>query len=91
MSELTKGVVVMAGFIGQALSVLLKENDALISHAKTLGGVAACRWHERTEETNIATGEKTWRYTISFDCEEDLQMFDNAVRGIVDETTEERR
>lgn len=78
----------MAGFIGQALSALLKEHDALISHAKTLGGVAACRWHERSEVRNLATDATEFHYTISFDCEEDLQAFDNAVRGIVGEVTE---
>lgn len=78
----------MAGFIGQALSVLLKENEALVAHARVLGGVAACRWHERNEVRNLATDAVEYRYTISFDCEEDVQAFDNALRGIVSEVTE---
>ncbi len=79
----------MAGFMAQALSVLLKENTELMDAAKTLGGVAACRIHRREVATNLATGERVFRWQIEFTTEEDAQAFDNCVRAIVGATTEE--
>jgi hypothetical protein len=61
VSDFTKGVIVMGGFMAQALGALFKENEELVASAKTLGGVAACRVHRREEATNLATGERSRR------------------------------
>lgn len=88
MDNFTKGVVVMAGFMAQALGALFKENEELVTNAKVLGGVAACRIHRREAATNLATGERTFRWEIEFKTEEDASVFDAAVRRIVDVVTE---
>ncbi len=89
MSDFTKGVIVMGGFMAQALGALFKENEELVASAKTLGGVAACRVHRREEATNLATGERVFRWQIEFQTEEDAEAFDNSVRAIVGAVTEE--
>jgi hypothetical protein len=89
VSDFTKGVVVMAGFMSQALSVLLKENKELVDAAKTLGGVAACRQESLDNCMDLATGRQVHRYTITFDNLEDATRFATAVSDIVDATTEE--
>jgi hypothetical protein len=79
----------MAGFIGQALSALLRENDDILSHAKSLAGHAACRIHRVEEAKDLTTGEKTVRWQIEFKNVEDATAFDNAVRGLVQRIVEE--
>jgi len=79
----------MAGFIGQALSALLRENDDILSHAKSLAGHAACRIHRVEEVQDLSTGEKTVRWQIEFKNVEDATAFDNAVRGLVQRIVEE--
>lgn len=79
----------MGGFIASALGALLRENEELVSNARTLGGVAACRIHRREAATNLATGEKTYRWEIEFKTPEDAETFDSAVRAIVDAVTED--
>lgn len=79
----------MAGFIGQALSAFLKENDEIVTHAKTLAGHAACRVHRVEEATDLMTGEKVVRWQIEFKSTEDAQAFDGAVRGLVQRIVEE--
>lgn len=81
----------MTGFIGQALSVLLKENESLVTNAKVLGGVVACRVHERQEVRNLATGDRKYLWTVEFKNEDDLEMFDAALRAIVDAATGDGR
>lgn len=78
----------MAGFMSQALSALFKENEELVHAARSLGGVAACRIHRRECATNLATGERVYRWEIEFATEEDASTFDSAVRSIVGITTE---
>lgn len=89
MGNYTKGVVVMAGFMAQALGALFKENEELVTNAKVLGGVAACRIHRVEDATNMATGERTFRWQIEFKTQEDAEMFGNALRAIVDAATGE--
>lgn len=91
MWNITKGAIVMSGFISQALSVLLKENDGLIAHARNLGGVVACRPHHQEHVRNCLTGETTFVWQVEFQNAEDLMAFDIAVRGIVDAVTGEER
>lgn len=91
MSELTKGAILMAGFMAKALSSFLLENESLVSSAKTVGGVAACRIHRQEEAKNLVTGERVYRWQIEFSSMEDALMFDNAIRSIVDEVTGEGR
>jgi hypothetical protein len=91
MSDFQKGVVVMAGFIGQALSSLFKENEDLISSARNLGGVAACRIHRVEEATNLRTGERTYRWQIEFQTQEDAQTFSDSVSVMIDAAMEEGR
>ncbi len=79
----------MAGLIGQALAVFLKENDDIVSHAKTLAGHAACRVHRVEEATNLMTGDKVVRWQIEFKSVEDANAFDGAVRGLVQRIVEE--
>ena len=81
----------MAGFMAKALSSFLMENDALVASAKAVGGVAACRIHRQEEATNLMTGERVYRWQIEFSSLEDAQTFDNAIRSIVQEVTEEGR
>jgi len=78
----------MAGFMSQALGALFRENEELVTNAKILGGVAACRIHRREEATNLATGERAYRWCIEFQSEEDASTFDGAIRNIVDAVTE---
>ena len=89
MYPFAKGVVVMAGFIGQALSALFKENEDLVSHAKNLGGVAACRIHRVEEATNMRTGERVFRWQIEFTTQEDADTFTSAVSAMIDYAMEE--
>ena len=91
MSNFTKGVVVMAGFMSQALGVLFKENQEIVEPAKALGGVAACRIHRREAATNIATGERVYRWQIEFTTQEDAETFDSSIRAIVGAVTGEGR
>lgn len=79
----------MAGFIGQALSVLLKENECIVAPARVLGGVVACRVHKQEETRNLLTGETVYRWVVEFKNDEDLQMFDTAIREIVECVTGE--
>ena len=79
----------MAGFIGQALSAFLKENDDIVTHAKSLAGHAACRIHRVEEATDLTTGDKVVRWQIEFKTAEDAIAFDNAVRGLVQRIVEE--
>ena len=83
-----KGVVLMAGFLSQALSSLFCENAELIDNAKILGGVAACRIHRREAAVNVATGERVFRWQIEFRTQEDMDTFDATVLSIVDAATE---
>lgn len=83
MSNTIKGVILMTGFLSQALSAMFKENEDLVAGARTLGGVAACRVHRREEAVNLLTGERTFRWEIEFKTKEDSEMFDAAVRRIV--------
>jgi len=76
------------GFIGQALSGFLKENDELVAAAKRLGGLAACRKEVHEECTDLNSGETSYRYVIEFATEEDAEAFTHAVRDIVGLTTE---
>lgn len=78
----------MAGFIGQALSAFLKENDDIVTHAKTLAGHAACRIHRFEEATDLMTGEKVVRWQIEFKSVDDATAFDGAVRGLVQRIVE---
>lgn len=82
-----KGVIVMAGLLSGALAALFKENEDIVSNAKRMAGVAACRIHRRETATNLATGEKVYRWQIEFTTEEDLQAFDNALRNVIDAAT----
>lgn len=91
MTNFTKGVVVMGGFMAQALGALFKENEELVTNAKVLGGVAACRIHRVEEARNLATDERTFRWQIEFKTQEDAEMFGNAVRAIVGAATGEDR
>lgn len=91
MWNLSKGAIVMAGFMSQALSVLLKENDDLISHAKSLGGVVACRQHHQEHVRNCLTGETKFVWQVEFQNADDLIAFDIAIRGIVDAVTGEEQ
>ena len=81
----------MSGMLSKALAALFKENEELATNAKILGGVAACRIHRREEATNLATGERAYRWCIEFQSEEDASTFDGAIRNIVDAVTEEGR
>jgi hypothetical protein len=78
----------MGGFMAQALSSLFKENEELVTNARILGGVAACRIHRREASTNLASGERTFRWEIEFKTEEDASTFDGALRNIVEAVTE---
>lgn len=89
MVAFTKGVVLMAGFIGQALSAFLKENDDIVSHARVLAGHAACRIHRVEQVTDLMTGETVVRWQIEFKSVEDANAFDGAVRGLVGRITED--
>lgn len=91
MTNFTKGVVVMGGLMAQALSALFKENEEIVTHAKVLAGVAACRIHRREAATNLATGERVFRWEIEFKTEEDAEMFDSSVRHIIGAVTGEGR
>jgi hypothetical protein len=91
MTDTTKGGILMAGFIGKALSGLLMENDAIINHAKTLAGVAACRMCRRETATNYDTGERVYRWQIEFKSQEDADLFNDSLRGIVKTVTGEER
>lgn len=71
-------------FLSEALSSLLKEHRDMIGFAKEIGDVSAHRWHHREEVRDIATGDRRFEYRIQFTCEEDLQRFDSAIRGLVD-------
>ncbi len=79
----------MAGFMAQALGVLLKENRELVEAAKTLGSLAASRTESIDNSMNLATGEQVHRYTITFASLEDATRFATAVSDIVDAATEE--
>lgn len=79
----------MAGLIGQALSALFKENEDLVSHAKNLGGVAACRIHRVEQATNLRTGERVYRWQIEFTTQEDADAFTAAVSAMIDYAMEE--
>jgi hypothetical protein len=85
------GGILMAGFIGSALSALFKENEVLIANAKTLGGVAACRIHRVEDVTNTRTGERTFRWQIEFKTQEDAEAFSQAVGAMIDVAMEEGR
>lgn len=89
MGDYTKGAVLMAGFLGQALSAFLRENDDIVAHAKTLAGHAACRIHRVEEATNLMTGERVVRWQIEFATQDDANAFDGAVRGLVQRIVEE--
>lgn len=91
MTDTTKGGILMAGFIGKALSGLLLENDALITNAKTLAGVAACRLCRRETATNYDTGERVYRWQIEFKSQEDADLFSDSIRNIVKAVTGEER
>lgn len=91
MTNFTKGVVVMGGLMAQALSALFKENEEIVTHAKVLAGVAACRIHRREAATNLATGERVFRWEIEFKTQEDAEMFDSSVRHLIDAVTGEGR
>lgn len=79
----------MAGFIGQALSAFLKENDDIVAHARTLAGHAACRVQRTEQAKNLATGETVVRWQIEFSSVEDAAAFEGAVRGLVSRIVEE--
>jgi hypothetical protein len=81
----------MGGFMAQALGALFKENEEIIANAKALAGVAACRIHRREAATNLATGERVFRWEIEFKTEEDAELFDSSVRGLVGAVTGEER
>lgn len=89
MYPFPKGVVVMAGFIGQALSALFKENEDTLTHARELASRAACRVHSVEEATNLMTGDTVVRWQIEFKTVEDAHAFDNALRSLVQIVTEE--
>lgn len=91
MSDFLKGVIVMAGFIGSALSSLFREQETLVENAKAIGGIAACRIHRREHVTDMATGEGRFVWRIEFKTAEDAEVFDTAIRSIVDSVTEEAR
>ena len=79
----------MAGFIGQALSALFKEHEDLVSHAKNLGGVAACKIHRVEDSTDLRTGERVYRWQIEFATQDDSDTFTAAVSAMIDYATEE--
>lgn len=91
MTDTTKGGILMAGFIGKALSGLLMENDEIITSAKTLAGVAACRVCRRETATNYDTGERVYRWQIEFKSQDDADLFSNSIRNIVASVTGEER
>jgi hypothetical protein len=91
MTATTKGGILMAGFLGKALSGLLVENEELISNAKVLAGVAACRLCRRETATNYDTGERVYRWQIEFKSQEDADLFSDSLRGIVKTVTGEER
>lgn len=91
VGNFTKGAVVMAGFMSQALGALFKENEQVVTAAKTLAGVAACRVHRVECATNLMTGERVCRWQIEFDTEEDAVVFDASVRALVDAVTGEEK
>lgn len=78
----------MAGFMAQALGVLLKENKELVDAAKRLGGLAAGRQEKFEHSVDLNTKEELHRYVIAFATEEDAENFAHAVRDIVDLTAE---
>jgi len=77
----------MAGFF----SAMFKQDGELVDSAKTLGGVAACRIHRRERVVDMETGEGRFVWRIEFKTAEDVEMFDAAVRNIVDAITEGER
>lgn len=89
MYAFTKGVVVMAGFIGQALPSLFKENEDVIRNARELASRAACRIHRVESATNLMDGSTVVRWQIEFQSEEDASAFDSALRNLVQIVTEE--
>lgn len=77
----------MTGFF----NAMFRQDGELVDNAKTLGGVAACRIHRRERVTDMETGEGRFVWRIEFKTAEDAEMFDAAVRNIVDSIAEEGR
>jgi hypothetical protein len=84
----------MAGFLAQALSVLLRGNEQVVMHAKVIAGIAACRQVriERVEEcvpNEAAKNPPVVRWSIDFESVEDALAFEKAVGGIISAVHEE--
>ena len=88
MIHYLKGACVVGSLMAAALSALFKENEELVSQARVVGGVAACRIHRREEAVNLATGERVYRWQIEFKTQEDAEMFASAIRSLVEAVTE---
>jgi hypothetical protein len=91
MNGFTKGAIVMSGLLSQALGALFKENEQIVAPAKALAGVASCRISFKESATDLATGEKKYRWCIEFQNGEDCMVFDEAVRHIIDAVTGEEQ
>ena len=87
MSDSFKGVILMAGFIGQALGALFKENETLVASAKIVAGLAACneRYVEETRET-YPDGQRVpcIKWSIEFATREDAEHFEKAVAAMLE-------
>jgi len=81
----------MSGLLSQALGSLFKENEEIVAPAKALAGVAACRIAFKESATDLATGEKKYRWCIEFQSGEDCMVFDDAVRRIIEVVTGEKQ
>lgn len=84
----------MAGFMAQAISVLLRGNDQVVLHARVIAGIAACRQVriERIEECVPNEADQSppvVRWSIDFESVEDARAFEKAVGGIVAAVHEE--
>ncbi len=95
MSATSKGFLLMAGFLSQALGALFKENDEILTQARVIAGLAACR--EVSIETidtldrdsGLFVEGQHVRYAMYFETVEDARLFDQAISTITDAITGE--
>ncbi|MEB3207571.1 MAG: hypothetical protein VKK63_01495 [Synechococcus sp.] len=92
MSDFLKGVILMAGLIGQAIGAFFKENEALVANAKIVAGLAACqeRYVQEASET-YPDGESVpcVRWSIEFSTREDADNFERAIAAILEQAMQE--